>query len=285
MAIVKSASPNPDVSKGQTLTYTLTVTANGPSRATNVSVSDPLPAGLTFVSVSPGNPTCTFAASTVTCNLGTYDPGDSSIITVTTTVAVNTTQLTNTATVTRTETDTVAANNSSTVVTSVLAPTAVHMLKSTSEQDRKGRVVVSWTTSFEADNLGFNLYRETGGRREKVNKQLIAGSAFFSGQRELNDGRSYRWKDKVKTDGAFVQYWLEDLDINGQRQMHGPITPILQVADLPDSPNTDTIADLGSVGGIFVSPRGLGAPNYPVQAVRTAVGSRRAGRGEAHGHG
>ena len=265
MAIVKSASPDPDVSQGQTLTYTLTVTANGPSRATNVTVSDPLPAGLTFVSVSPGNPTCVHSAGTVTCNLGTFDPGDSTIITITTTVAVNTTQLTNTATVTRTETDTVAANNSSTVITSVLAPTAIHMLKATAEQDRKGRVVVSWTTSFESDNLGFHLYRDSGTGRQQVNKQLIAGSAFFARGRELANGRTYRWKDKAGS-AAFVQYWVEDIDLNGQRTLHGPITPALVSADLPDAPNTDTIADLGSVGGIFVSPRGVGAPTYPVLA-------------------
>ena len=44
---------------GETITYTISVTNNGPSNATNVSITDQLPTGLTFVSANP--------------NLGDYD--------------------------------------------------------------------------------------------------------------------------------------------------------------------------------------------------------------------
>jgi len=256
--------PGPDdaFAQGETLIYTITIAQNGPSRATNVIMADPLPAGLSFVSVVPGGPTCTEAAGTVTCSYATMDPGASNVVTVTGTITVSQTQLLNTASTTRTETDTEGSNDAATAGASILAPTVAHMLEMRAVADAKGKVLISWTTSFEADNLGFNIYRETSAGRVRINKQIIAGSAFFSGKRELSSGRSYRWKDRIQ-DGAFVQYAIEDIDLDGTRTMHGPVTPLLTGA-IPEAANTDTLADLGSVGGIFVSPRGIGAPRYEV---------------------
>ncbi|HYK03806.1 MAG TPA: C25 family cysteine peptidase [Thermoanaerobaculia bacterium] len=257
-------SPGADgaFAQGETLIYTIGVTNNGPSRATNVVMTDPLPAGFAFVSVVPGGPTCTQASGTVTCTYAVMDPGAVNNITITGTITVAQTQLINTASTTRTEIDTNATNNNATAIANVLAPTVVHMFEMSAVQDDKGKVLVSWTTSFEAENLGFNVYRETSAGREKVNKQLIAGSALFAAKRELTSGRSYRWKDRLKN-GAFAQYYVEDIDLHGVRTLHGPVTPLLAAA-VPETANTDTLAELGSTGGIFVSPRGLGAPQYPV---------------------
>ena len=63
LVLSKSAGPNP-VLVGENLTYTLVVHNDGTSAATNVLVTDPLPAGVTFVSASTG---CSFSAGTVTC--------------------------------------------------------------------------------------------------------------------------------------------------------------------------------------------------------------------------
>jgi uncharacterized repeat protein (TIGR01451 family) len=59
---------------GDTLTYTLAVTNNGPLESVGAQVVDPLPAGLTFVSSADG---CVEAAGTVTCAVGTLANGDS----------------------------------------------------------------------------------------------------------------------------------------------------------------------------------------------------------------
>jgi uncharacterized repeat protein (TIGR01451 family) len=54
LVLVKTDNPNP-VMAGTTLTYTLTLTNNGPSTAQNVQITDPLPAFTTFVSLTaPG---------------------------------------------------------------------------------------------------------------------------------------------------------------------------------------------------------------------------------------
>ncbi len=52
LAVTKSASPTTPA-EGATVTYTVTVTNNGPSTADSVSVADAIPAGLTLVSATP----------------------------------------------------------------------------------------------------------------------------------------------------------------------------------------------------------------------------------------
>lgn len=247
--------------EGDALSYILTVTNNGPSAAANVVVTDPLPAGYSFVSVTPGAPTCTESGGTVTCTFASMASGASHTITINGTITTNTTQLVNTASVTHDETDLNAANDSASVTTSVRAPNFVEMLEMSAVQDANGKVLLTWTTSFETDNLGFNVYRQTASGREQLNRQLIAGSALFTARQQLGSGRGYRWKDKVRG-GEHAQYFIEDVDLDGTRTMHGPVTPSL-VHDVPEAANTDTLSDLGSNGGIFVSPRGLGAARLP----------------------
>ena len=52
LSITKGDSPDP-VTAGQNLTYTVKVTNSGPSTASAVTVTDTLPAGVTFVSATP----------------------------------------------------------------------------------------------------------------------------------------------------------------------------------------------------------------------------------------
>lgn len=60
--------------------YTVTVTNNGPSCATNVVVTDTLQPEMTFLSTTPGNPTCNTAGQIATCNLGTILAGGVEVI-------------------------------------------------------------------------------------------------------------------------------------------------------------------------------------------------------------
>src|SRR5207249_11267369 len=116
VAITKNASPDP-VDQGTNLTYSLQVTNNGPAVAQNVTVSDPLPAQVTFASVSTTQGTCTYTAATTTvsCSLGSLSVGNLAIIAIN--VAASTfssaTLATNTATVSSTTGDPNLANNPS----------------------------------------------------------------------------------------------------------------------------------------------------------------------------
>ena len=101
--ISKVDSPDP-VIVGNNLTYTITVTNNGPLDATGVTLNDTLPAGVTFVSAPATQGMCSESAGTVTCTFGNVINGATATVTiVVTATAVG--QISNTASVTGTETD------------------------------------------------------------------------------------------------------------------------------------------------------------------------------------
>ena len=103
------------------LAYTLHVANAGPSTATGIVVTDPVPAGF-VVNVGALPPGCGFATGTVTCSLANLGPGAASDVVIAGTVAstvLHGATLTNTATVTRAEPDPNAANDTSTATTGV----------------------------------------------------------------------------------------------------------------------------------------------------------------------
>src|SRR5258706_6435640 len=80
LSITKTDSPDP-VTVGTNLTYTITVANAGPSGASGVTVTDPLPPGVTFVSATPSQGSCSGTA-TVTCALGTIAKNGSATVTI-----------------------------------------------------------------------------------------------------------------------------------------------------------------------------------------------------------
>ncbi|MEK6373632.1 MAG: C25 family cysteine peptidase [Acidobacteriota bacterium] len=251
LAITKTDSPDP-IGVGQLITYLLRVVNNGPEIATGVTTSDTLPGTVTFISSSPSQGTCS-GTSTVSCSLGTLAVNGTATVSIV--VQANSTgTINNTATVSGAVTDPVAANNSSSTSTTVLAVTLVHLRDLIATQD-KDKVLLTWQTTFESDNLGFNLYREVGGVRTKLNKGLIAGSALVGKKQDKNAGHGYRFRDKL-ANGTFAQYWLEDVDMHGVHTLHGPVSPVTGNADAPA--NTTPLAGLGASGTVLASPAGFG---------------------------
>lgn len=80
LSIAKSANPNP-VMVGQNLTYTLTVSNNGPDAAADAVVVDTLPATVNFVSATPSQGSCS-GTSSLSCSLGTIDSGASATVAI-----------------------------------------------------------------------------------------------------------------------------------------------------------------------------------------------------------
>jgi uncharacterized repeat protein (TIGR01451 family) len=80
LVITKHANPT-TVHVGDRVTYSIVVTNKGPGTATGVTMTDPMPALLDFVSVSTSQGTCTGGA-VISCNLGTLAAGASATITV-----------------------------------------------------------------------------------------------------------------------------------------------------------------------------------------------------------
>jgi hypothetical protein len=111
-------------------------------------------------------------------------------------------------------------------------PTAVKVTGFTAVQNGD-EVVLRWQTGYEARNLGYNIYREQNGERVAITSSLVAGSALIAGrQTTFTSGLNYAWYDDLKPadDGRLpaVTYWLEDVDIDGTRTLHGPIAPYAQ---------------------------------------------------------
>lgn len=83
-------------------------------------------------------------------------------------------------------------------------------------------VVLEWETAFETDNLGFNIYRSANGSfedAEKLNPTLIeslvpTGSTY---------GADYQFVDATANPFVTYYYWLEDVDVNGETELHGPV--------------------------------------------------------------
>jgi uncharacterized repeat protein (TIGR01451 family) len=119
LSISKTASPNPVIA-GQQLTYTLTVTNNGPDPAVNPVVKDTLPAGDTFQKEGTGgaSSSCMAAGQNVTCSPGgTLGVGQTESVQIL--VLPSAASDTNTATVSSDTADPKLSNNTSTVTTTV----------------------------------------------------------------------------------------------------------------------------------------------------------------------
>lgn len=109
------------VPAGQNVTYTVTLSNNGPATATNVVLTDTLPANTTLASVTSSQGTPSVSGSAVTLDLPTLAANASAVtltITVTTTGATAA-SISDTASVSSDDTDSNTANNSSSATTTV----------------------------------------------------------------------------------------------------------------------------------------------------------------------
>ena len=121
VGVTVSAAPNP-VTVGNDLTFTITVRTAGPDPATNVILTDTLPAGATLSSVTASQGTCN-GSGPVTCSLGSIASGsNATVMLIVTPTQAGTASLT--ASVAAAESDPDTTNNSATVAATVNAPSA-----------------------------------------------------------------------------------------------------------------------------------------------------------------
>ena len=224
LSLTKSVD-NPTPHKGDQLTYTIVVSNDGPDGATNVAVSDPLPADVSFVgaSASQGG----YDAGTGEWNVGALAPGASARLDIAVLVDVEGT-ITNTAQVSaagQPDPDSTPNNNDpneddQASVTTPIAPTAVTLTAFTA-QARGQTTQIDWSTSQELDTWSFDLYRSDDGSWEhaaRVTPQPIL--AHGRGQ----NGASYSWTDTTGAPGQATAYWLVETETGGATNRYGPAT-------------------------------------------------------------
>jgi uncharacterized repeat protein (TIGR01451 family) len=168
LALSKVDAPDP-VHAGETLTYTLKATNNGPSAASGVTVNDTLPAGVTFLSSAPS---CSRAGVNLTCALGSIANGASASLTVSVTPS-NPGSITNTASVNGDQADPNVANNSAKTTTRV-RPAADLAVTKTDAPDPVG-VDDELVYAVTVQNNGPNASLGT-----EVVDQLPTGAAFVA---------------------------------------------------------------------------------------------------------
>jgi uncharacterized repeat protein (TIGR01451 family) len=120
LAVTLADSPDP-VIVGNNLTYTITITNNGPEAATGVAVADTLPAGVSYVSATPSQGSCS-GTVTLSCDMLTIANGASASLVLVVRPTVANLTLSNTVTVSGNVTDPTPGNNSSTTTTVVNNP-------------------------------------------------------------------------------------------------------------------------------------------------------------------
>jgi uncharacterized repeat protein (TIGR01451 family) len=166
LAVSKSEAVDP-VTVGDDVTYMVNVSNNGPDTAQNVVLTDNLPGGVTFVSVTPGAPDCTESSGVVTCNLGDMASGAS----VDVVIVVNTTTdgtITNEASATSDTVDPDSGNNSASEDTTVnpSPPTEIIVDNLDPEFTTSGWWNTYSGTRYPSYNDSFRYTREGSGERQ-----------------------------------------------------------------------------------------------------------------------
>jgi hypothetical protein len=102
----------------------------------------------------------------------------------------------------------------------VICESTLVKLSSFTSTPKRGEVILQWTTESETDNAGFNLYRaeSENGNYIKINTSLIPAKGSST------QGASYEFTDTDVQNRRTYYYKLEDIDLNGQSTLHGPVS-------------------------------------------------------------
>jgi hypothetical protein len=103
----------------------------------------------------------------------------------------------------------------------------------------RDHVLVSWTIALPADHKGFNLYRGT--------TMMAAGlplTRMIQSPHPLASGESITcaWRDYAIEEGTTYFYWLEDVDSQDTRTLHGPVAVLYQT----EIPTAVTMAEMAA---------------------------------------
>lgn len=174
VTVTKIDTPDAAVG-GRPLTYIFQVTNRGPGLATDITISDTLPAGMSATSATASQGSCT-AGATVTCNIGNLELGQNAIITVvaeTPAVMPDTNPVVNTVTVQTTSKDPDLATNAASAETTI-APRADIQITATTAATT---VVPGTTVTYDVTITNLGTTRAEG---VLVNADIVPSLQFVS---------------------------------------------------------------------------------------------------------
>ena len=115
--------------------------------------------------------------------------------------------------------DTTTVPTTTISTTTTVPPTVVSLIDFDAISGNR-MVTLFWSTASEIDNAGFNLYRaeSENGKYTKINATLIPA------QGSSTQGVSYEFTDNDVQNRKTYYYKLEDIALNGNSTMHGPVS-------------------------------------------------------------
>lgn len=162
LTISKADAPDP-VTVGGTLTYTVSINNAGPATATAITMTDTLPAGVTFVGAAGAGWNCSQATGLITCTQPTLAVGSAPAIVITVTAPTTAGVITNTASVISSVADPTTPNTAS-VTTTVNPPPSVRFSSAAySVNENGGTATITATLSVASGSAVTVNYASSNG--------------------------------------------------------------------------------------------------------------------------
>ena len=236
-----------DVAVGGDVEFTITIFNQGTMTATQVSVVDYIPAGLTL-SPQDANGWTVVGDHVENVIAGPIPPGGSASVNILLVIGEDASgSIHNTAEISgaldengisHQDTDSTAdtnpnndpvvddeINNDGTVdeddsdvaIIDVTGPTAITLASFAAVANDSG-VSLLWRTTMELDTLGYHIYRSTGcslTSAARITTQPIVSQGIAGG--------SYRYDDGAVLGGVTYCYWLDEVEMDGNETIYGPV--------------------------------------------------------------
>jgi hypothetical protein len=138
------------------------------------------------------------------------------------------------------------------------ACSAVTLSDFTAALQNSGGVKVTWKTAVEANTFGFYVLRSATDNRAdavKVPVEMIPAKGANS---------SYQLEDKAGS--VNTRYWLQEIELDGTQNEHGPIKAVSLVAQPPAQPQPQPQPVVNPVGGVLAVGGGV-----PVGSLQSPV--------------
>jgi len=97
-------------------------------------------------------------------------------------------------------------------------------LNSFSATTSDNKVILTWTTQSEVNNLGFEVYRSAEENGEYAMIASYENNESLQGAGNSNAAREYTYEDRMLFNGETYWYQIADVDYQGVRTFHGPVS-------------------------------------------------------------